>query len=167
LKKAIIAAGIIIIIIGIAILGILNDQFEKTEKLDEKTEITNVIEIIDTTKKSGPFQIGKDQYKLGEYVFLHVEGLETDDKGQIIFLRGVSGTQYAIYTIIPFDGKLKSSFNQIVDIELTQELHVCNVEEVIGDWRIWFKGTEYQSLDFKFTNEILEGFEEKFSKPVC
>jgi hypothetical protein len=165
LKKVVII-GIVIIIIGIIILVISNDQIKDT-KFVENEKISEKEEVIDTTQKSGPFQINKSEYKIGEKIFLVVNELEDNDTGEILFLRAVSSTQYLQYETIPFDGKVKHTFNQYVEPKLWEERGVCSVEDIIGDWRIWFKGAKYQSLDFKIIDERFAGDKGIHSEPIC
>jgi hypothetical protein len=164
-----------IIIIGVIVSSTTNDTSNNIKvptdseviNKSENTPITDTIsnKIIDTTQKSGPFQINKSEYRLGEYILLHVEGLQIYDKGEIGFIRAINSTHYTPYKFIPFNGAIKSNFNQIIDVELGVS-NICNAEDIIGDWRVWFKGTEYTSIDFKFNNETLIG-ETKFSETVC
>ena len=155
MKKGIIIGGVIIIIIGVIILAISNEEIKDTKIVEEIKDTKIVEEIKDTKQKSGPFQINKSEYKLGEKIFLVVDGLQDNDKGEIIFLKATSSTQYLLYDTIPFDGKMKHTFNQYVEPKLLKEIGVCKAEQLIGDWAIWFKGTEYSILNFKMKFYIL------------
>ena len=47
---------------------------------------------------SGPFQIDRSEYVLGEKIFVRIGGLSYDEKGQITFLRPVE--QYTLFCIL-------------------------------------------------------------------
>ena len=123
-------------------------------------------EIIDTTQSSGPFQINKSVYKLGEKVFLTVEGLQEIEKGKAIFLRPLNATHMTAYSTIPFDGQLKNEFNQYVEPKLLKSMKTCSVEDIVGQWEVWFKGTNYESLKFVVSEEMITDEDDKFL-PVC
>jgi len=123
-------------------------------------------EIIDTTQSSGPFQINKSVYKLGEKVFLTVEGLQEIEKGKAIFLRPLNATHMTAYSTIPFDGELKNEFNQYVEPKLLKSMKTCSVEDIVGQWEVWFKGTNYESLKFVVSEEMITDEDDKFL-PVC
>ena len=72
--KKVVIIGIVIIIIGIIILVISNDQIKDT-KFVENEKISEKEEVIDTTQKSGPFQMDRSEYALGEKIFVNIIGL--------------------------------------------------------------------------------------------
>ena len=115
---------------------------------------------------SGPFQIDRSEYVLGEKVFLRIGGLSYEEKGQVVFLMPSNGTHYTVYLSIPFDGADKSAFNYYVEPDLSALKKICTVDELIGDWKIVFRGTDYPDLEFKVTEEILPGDEPDY-EPVC
>ncbi|MDE1769725.1 MAG: hypothetical protein KGI28_04130, partial [Thaumarchaeota archaeon] len=57
---------------------------------------------------SGPFSINKNQYKLGENIFMIVSGLQPTEAGEIDIVDPKGDT----FTKIPFNGTLKSNFKQ-------------------------------------------------------
>ena len=77
-----------------------------------------------------------------------------------------NGTHYTVYLSIPFDGADKSAFNYYVEPDLSALKKICTVDELIGDWKIVFRGTDYPDLEFKVTEEILPGDEPDY-EPVC
>ena len=105
-------------------------------------------------------------YKLGEKVFLTVEGLQEGEKGKAIFLRPINATHMTAYSSIPFDGKLKTEFNQYVEPKLLKSMKTCSVEDVVGEQEVWFKGTNYESLKFQMSGETIVGEDSRF-QPVC
>jgi hypothetical protein len=163
--------GIIIGIIGISIVGIILSVSMNNEKINElqksiPIETQEKSPIMDTTQKSGPFYINKSEYMLGEKIFFRAVELGNNEKGEIWFLRPINNTHSTPYQVIPFDGKLKFNFNQYLEPKLLKHKNTCNIENMIGVWEIWFKGTNYKSLKFEILNEILVGEEKRF-EPIC
>lgn len=115
---------------------------------------------------SGPFQVDKREYILGEKVFLRAEGLLPDEAGQISVLRPLNETHRSVYHTVPFDGSAKASFNSYFSPGLSKALGICGPDDIVGEWRVFFQGTDYAPLGFVFTDEVLQGDEEKF-EPVC
>ena len=188
-KKIVIPAGIgiIILIVGISLVSMEEEpSMEVEDTLDrelEPEEITPEIQDnLDEIEKdnleneyspkprewitSGPFQIDRSEYVLGEKVFVRIGGLNYEEKGQIAFLRPLNSTHYQVYLTIPFDGAQKPAFNYYIEPQLSKARGFCTADDFIGDWRVVFRGTDYPNLEFKITNDILPGKEDDF-KPVC
>ncbi len=183
-----IVIGIIIILVGIiAMTNQENSTMEVEDALDKELqpieEITpEVQEKIDEIEKinleneyspkdrewltSGPFQIDRSEYVLGEKIFLRIGGLSYDEKGEAAFLRPLNSTHYSVYLTVPFDGADKSGFNYYLQPQLSKMRGFCSAEDFIGDWRVVFRGTDYPNLEFKITEDILPGDDEDF-EPVC
>lgn len=153
MNKVMILGGITVLVM-LVVIGVIIATSEKEP------------EIIDTTQSSGPFQINKSVYKLGEKVFLTVEGLQEREKGKAIFLRPLNATHMTAYSTIPFDGELKNEFNQYVEPKLLKSMKTCSVEDIVGQWEVWFKGTNYESLKFVVSEEMITDEDDKFL-PVC
>ena len=115
---------------------------------------------------SGPFQIDRYKYLIGEKIFIVIGDLGSDEKGQIAFLRPMNITHVAVWQTIPFDGMKKSEFNFYTQPSLSPVLEICTVDDLIGDWTVVFRGTDYPNLKFKIINKILPGDEESYV-PVC
>ena len=115
---------------------------------------------------SGPFQIDRSKYILGEKIFLRIGGLEPDEKGKVVFLRPLNSTHYTVFITIPFDGTDKPAFNYYVEPQLSKTKGYCTVDDFIGDWRVVFRGTDYPNLEFEITKQILPGSESSF-QPIC
>ena len=183
-----IGIGVIIVIVGI--FTITNQESNTMEvedtlnrELQPEKEITpEVQEKLDNIEKvnleneyspkerewitSGPFQIDRSEYVLGEKIFLRTGGLGFDEKGQVAFLRPLNTTHYEVYLTIPFDGSDNSAFNYYLQPQLTKLRGFCSADDFVGDWRVVFRGTDYPNLEFKITKDILPGDEEDFV-PVC
>ncbi len=180
--------GIIIVIVGIIAITNQEPNSMKVEdtlnrELQPEEEITpEVQEKLDNIEKinleneyspterewitSGPFQIDRSEYVLGEKIFLRTGGLGFDEKGQVAFLRPLNTTHYQVYLTIPFDGSNNSAFNYYLQPQLSKLRGFCSVDDFVGDWRVVFRGTDYPNLEFKITKDILPGDEEDFV-PVC
>jgi len=142
---------------------------EVQKKLDEVEKINLENEYNPKPREwitSGPFQIDRSEYVLGEKIFLRIGGLSYDEKGQVAFLRPLNSTHYSVFNTIPFDGSTKSAFNYYVEPQLAKTRGYCTVDDFIGDWRVVFRGTDYPDLEFKITEDILPGEEESY-QPVC
>ena len=140
-----IIAGIVAVIVVIMVVGLAFTSPTNNE----------------TTKNwisSGPFSIDKQQYLLGENIFLIATALQLDEKGEIQFIRP-SGD---IYRIIPFDGQMRTDFNQYFTPFPSAALKVCSSDDLVGDWFVKFEGTNYESIKFEIKNEYLEGEKYKY-----
>jgi hypothetical protein len=183
-----IVVGIIIVIVGVIALTNqesnvmeVEDAFDKElkpneenipkiqEKLDEieKTNLENKFSPKDREWiTSGPFQIDRSEYILGEKIFVRVGGLSSEEKGQIAFLRPLNETHHKVYLTISFDGTERNAFNQYFQPQLSKNNGFCTVDDFVGEWRVVFRGTEYANLTFKITEDILPGDESSY-EPVC
>jgi hypothetical protein len=155
----------------------LNKELQPDEKIiPEVEEKLNEIEKINLENEyspkerewitSGPFQIDRSEYILGEKIFLRIGGLSYDDKGQVAFLRPLNNTHYSVFITIPFDGADKPAFNYYVEPQLSKTKGYCSIDDFVGDWRVVFRGTNYPNLEFKIIEQILPGSENSF-EPVC
>jgi hypothetical protein len=186
--------GIIIVLVGIiAITNQENTTMEIEDILDKELQPTEEItpeiqERLDMIEKnvndlegletdydasrvrewitSGPFQIDRNEYALGENIFLRIGQLETTEKGQAAFLRPSNGTHYSVYITIPFDGQ-DPPFNQYFTPDLTKIKGVCSIEDIAGEWTIVFRGTNYENIKFTVSDKIFVPGEESRFEPVC
>jgi hypothetical protein len=181
-------AGIIIVIVGIGtMMNQESDKMEVEDALDKELKPTEettpeIQEKIDDIEKinleneyspkerewiiSGPFQIDRSEYVLGEKIFLRIGGLGIEEKGQVAFLRPLNNTHYSVYWTIPFDGTERSAFNYYLEPQLSKSKGYCSVDDFVGDWRVVFRGTDYPNLGFKITEKILPGEEDSYES-VC
>ena len=188
-KKAVIPIGVGIAIIIVGIIAIFNQESEIPKSNDEINLENKILEnpIIDEKLKeieknanenyfkpaprdwqtSGPFQIDRTQYLIGEKIFLRIGGLNPNDIGQTAFLKQSNETHYTVYQIIPFDGSKKPAFNYYTDIKLSKVSGLCSVDDILGEWTVVFRGTNYQNLKFKIINQTLPGEEDNFDTSVC
>jgi hypothetical protein len=102
---------------------------------------------------SGPFAINKNQYKLGENVFLVASNLQPSDIGEF----DVVTPKGNIFEKIPFNGTMKSGFHQFFKPNTERSLALCNATDLVGHWSIVFKGVPYKSIPFKIVNQWIQG----------
>ena len=131
-----------------------NEKLEKPYMPKEREWIT-----------SGPFKIDRSEYPLGEKIFVNIDTLNVDEKGKVVFLRPINSTHYSPYHIMPFDGSVQRN-NYYLTPDLGKMEGICNTDELIGNWKVIFPGTEYLDLEFKVTKEMVPGNEKRF-EPVC
>lgn len=179
-SKILILIGIGIVILGIAVIGLTqgtdttNEPDKKiTPDIENKTNNLNITDSTNTyTPKerewltSGPFQIDRSEYILGEKIFVRIGNLQLEEKGEIIFLRPLNDTHKSVYLNIPFDGSDRPDFNYYLQPQLSVIEEYCTVDAFVGDWQVMFTDTNYPNLHFKVTEEILPGDEEEYM-PVC
>lgn len=176
---AVIAGGIgILAIISILILipyeksdvAEIEDTFDKEippieipdiqKKLDEIKKIANETDYNPLPREwitSGPFQIDRSEYAIGEKIFIRINGLELDAKGQIAVMRPLNVTHYSVYITIPFDGAQKAGFNYYVEPGISKVRGICSVDDMMGKWALVFRGTNYSNLNFNITEKIVPG----------
>ena len=145
------------------------DSPEIQKKLEEIEKTSNEEQYKPKPREwitSGPFQIDRSEYLLGEKIFLVIGGLEYNEKGQVAFLRPLNSTHYSVYLTIPFDGAKKNAFNYYLEPVLSKTKEMCTTEDIVGNWTVVFRGTDYPNIDFRIIDKILPGDEDKF-EPVC
>jgi len=142
---------------------------EVQEKLDEIEKINLENEYSPSPREwitSGPFQIDRSKYVLGEKIFLVIGGLESQEKGQVVFLRPLNDTHNKVYQTIPFDGTKKNAFNYYIQPQLSKVAGICTIDDIAGDWTVVFRGTDYANLKFEIIDEIIPGDEDNYQS-VC
>ena len=173
-------AGVSIFVIILAVILISSsksDVIEVEDTLDkevkpeaESTEIQEKLNEIEKIKleneyspkkrewiTSGPFQIDRSQYAIGEKIFMTMSGLNVNEKGQIAVMRPLNDTHYSVYLTIPFDGATKSGFNYYLEPQISKTRGICSVDDMTGKWTLVFRGTEYPNLNFEITKDVVPG----------
>jgi hypothetical protein len=143
------------------------DNPEIQKKIEEIEKITDENEYEPLPREwqtSGPFQVDRTQYALGEKIFLRIGGLQFQEKGQVAVMRPLNDTHYSVYLTIPFDGANKDAFNYYLDPQLSKTRGLCSVDDVLGKWALVFRGTDYPNLNFEIVNKTLPGTD---WEPVC
>ena len=184
-NKIIISVAIAIVITIIIFSLTQNEEFNEVEepRFKETTEISNVLqEIVDNKKlndsslnpynpaerewnKSGPFLLDRSEYFLGEKLFVNVQNIDKNTKGEMIFSKIINNTHNYQYKKIKFDGS-QSQSNFYIGMNLNHARGVCSTDKLIGNWELIFEGTNYESIKFKVLDKILPGMERNFER-VC
>ena len=151
--KVIIPIIIIIIIAGALIIFTPNEEISKN-KIEEKWV------------KSGPFEIDKDEYNIGEKIFLTTKDLLPEENGIVQFLRPINDTHHKSYIKIPFDGMDKTQFNYYFEPRFQQYRGICSIEDIAGNWIVKFIGTQYEDINFKILAQP-SSWDERTFEPVC
>jgi hypothetical protein len=142
-----------------------NPEIEKKIKEIEKIADENEYEVLPREWQiSGPFQVDRTQYALGEKIFIRIGGLQFQDIGQIAVMKPLNDTHKEVYLTIPFDGAKKDAFNYYLDPQLSAVRGYCSVDEFLGEWTIVFRGTNYSNLNFEIVNKTVPGTD---WEPVC
>ena len=160
-----------IIIIGIVIGGAIEFNSEKER------------EGVPWREASGPFQIEKYEYYLGEKIFFNAVNIPADEKGEIVFFRPeldrsnkkikeIEGIPAELiskkikYIAIEFDGKNKQNFNKYFEPRFSDWNGICSRDDLVGEWIIVFLGTQYENINFIVLNQTITGDLRTF-EPVC
>ena len=133
---------------------------EIQDKLDEIENIANSTNYNPLTREwitSGPFQIDRSEYAIGEKIFIRIGGLGVEEKGQIAIMRPLNVTHYSVYLTIPFDGNQKAGFNNYIEPQISKSRGLCSVDDISGKWLLVFRGTNYKNLNFEITERVVPG----------
>jgi hypothetical protein len=167
---------IIPIIIVIIIAGVI--AFNLEQGIIEEEVIQAV-----QWRTSGPFQIEKEEYYLGEKIFFNAVNIPTDQKGEIVFFRPeldrsnmkikeIEGipeeliTEKIKYIAIEFNGENKQNFNKFFEPRYSEWNGVCSTDDLAGEWIIVFLGTQYENINFVVLNQTMPGDTRTF-EPIC
>jgi uncharacterized protein involved in outer membrane biogenesis len=151
--KVVISIIIIIIIAGALIIFTSNEETSKNE-IEEKWV------------KSGPFEIDKVQYNMGEKIFLVVKELTPEENGIVQFLRPINDTHHKSYIKIPFDGMDKSRFNYYFEPRFFEYTGICSIDDIAGNWIVKFSGTQYEDINFEILAQP-SSWDERTFEPIC
>ena len=151
--KVIISIIIIIIIAGALIIFTSNVETSKN-KIEEKWI------------KSGPFELDKSQYHIGEKIFLSTNNVLPEEKGTVQFLRPINDTHHKSYIKIPFDGKDKEQFNYYFEPRYNEFRGVCSIDDIAGNWIVKFIGTQYEDINFEILSQP-SSWDKRTFESVC
>ncbi len=160
-QMAIIVGGIGILAIILAFLIPYQESDVIEDTLDKETQSIDYDNYYESLPNewntSGPFKINQGEYGIGNKIFLVVNGLEFEEKGEIVIMRPFNATHHKVWDTIPFDGAKKSEFNFYFVPEISKINELCSVEDIIGKWFMVFRGTNYPNLDFFITERVVAG----------
>ena len=118
--------------------------------------------------QTGPFQMDKSEYALGEKIFINIKKLNKNLKGTMVFTKILNSTHIFEYKKINFDGS-KPQQNFYLGIHLSESRGLCTADQLIGDWQLRFIDDStgaFDKLDFKIKNQVLPGTEKKY-EAIC
>ena len=167
---------IIPIIIVIIIAGII--AFSSEQEIIEEMVIEEM-----EWRTSGPFQIEKYEYYLGEKIFFNAVDIPADLKGEIVFFRPeldrsnkkikeIEGIPAELiskkikYIAIEFNGENKQNFNKYFEPRYIEWKGICSRDDIVGEWIIVFLGTQYENINFIVLNQTMPGDTRTF-EPIC
>lgn len=104
---------------------------------------------------SGPFSLQRYQHKLGENIYFIARGIAPHERGTIKFYMPNNN----VYTSIPFDGAIKSDWNQYFKPDTQPRKGWCSPEDLVGVWTMVFEGVPYKPIQFEFIYEYISGGE--------
>jgi len=180
--KIVISISVIITIV-IVVFSLTQIEKETSRQFEESSKIDSMLQQIKEEKikndnsenpyvvkerdwiTSGPFKIDRSEYRLGEKIFVNIDQLNTDEKGKVIFFRPINSTHYLPYHTMPFDGSGQRN-NYYFTPDLSELRKICSADEIIGNWKVVFQGTEYSDLNFKVSAKIMPGYEYRY-EPMC
>jgi uncharacterized protein YpmB len=144
-------------------IEILLDAVKDTKIQNEQSENPYVPQPPKWNNISGPFMIDNDEYWLGQKVFVNISGLDVNDKGSVDVFIPVKNQNYMIlYSSMKFDGSSDLQNNYYFTPKLSAFNAICNSDQLIGDWVMKFKGTQYPDLVFTVIDKKMPGYEELF-----
>ena len=133
---------------------------EVQEKLDQIKKIAEENEYSPNAREwitSGPFQIDRSEYTIGEKIFIRIGGLQFEEIGQIAVMRPLNATHYSVYLTIPFDETQKSAFNYYLEPQISKTRGLCSIDDITGKWALVFRGTNYPNINFEITEKVVPG----------
>ena len=174
---------IVIVVFSLTQNGIIEKQ--TSPEISDSSEIQSMLDKIKEEKikndnsyqpyipserewiQSGPFQIDKSEYALGEKIFINIKNLNKNAKGAMVFTKIINSTHIFEYEKINFDGSQPQQ-NYYLQINLEEFRGLCTADQLIGDWQLRFNSPtgEFLKLDFKIKNQIIPGMEKRY-EPVC
>lgn len=110
---------------------------------------------------SGPFAITKEKYRLGENIFMVIQGLKPNDAGKMVVFDPKGG----VFTQVPFNGTMKSGFNYFFKPNTERIEKLCTPQDLVGNWTIAFQGTSYRPILFQVINDWVQGSQAEI-KPI-
>jgi len=132
----------------------IQEKLDAIEKVAEQSEY----EILPREWiTSGPFQIDRSEYAVGEKIFIRIGGLEIDELGQMVVMRPLNSTHHKQYLTIPFDGSDRSAFNYYLEPQINKKRAICSVDDLAGIWVLTFRGVNYPNIEFEINKKVVPG----------
>ena len=142
--------GAVIGSIGIIIIAIIIISFNSEEITTEE-----IITTEENWNGEGRIQIDKEEYLLGEKVFVNILDLEPDEKGKLHVFRPLNSTHDTEYMTISYDGSKSSTQYKYFQPRLFEYYKICTVDDIVGEWRIEMKEMGESDIYFEVLNDYL------------
>jgi len=133
---------------------VVQEKLDKIEKISNQTEYTPLPREWIT---SGPFQVDRSEYAIGESIFIRMGGIGEKELGEIAVYRPVNATHQKTYMTIPFNGENKSALNTYFTPQISKYKGICSTEDLTGKWKMVFRNTNYPDIEFEINEKILPG----------
>ena len=152
----------IAIIIGVIVFQINDTAYHVStpEEYKESIGTQSVSHVVypDNPQILGPLQINKDQYLLGENVYVIITGLKPQDKGSVLFITpgGI------LFDEMGFNGENREFHKKYFKPSLIKSKNLCEKEDLVGTWTVMFRGYEEAKLYFDVMPDILPNQESHF-----
>ena len=156
-----IATGIgIAVIIGVVIFQVNETTWKQVsvEEYYEKGGKVAGVVYPDNPQVLGPLQINKDKYLLGENIYVILKDLRPQDKGTILFMT----PKNVVYDEWGFNGEERDYQKKYFKPQLLKSKQLCEKEDLVGEWTVYFKGYEMSKLHFEVLEDTLPNQENQF-----
>ena len=177
---AIVICSVIVSLVFFLSFNLEENQIQSKESKNITEEIDKIYDELEKSQEeleryvpgerewqsSGPFQIDRKEYRLGEKIFMKAENIKFDEKGEFVFIRTLNETHFSVWKNFLYDGMKKDAFNIYFEPKVSLVQGICSKNDLIGDWHIIFPETEYIGIKFSIVDEFVPGEEAKF-EPVC
>ena len=158
-----IATGVgIAIIVGIIAFQINETSWEKVtvDEYYEKGGRVSSVVYPDNPQLLGPLQINKDKYLLGEHVYVILKDIRPQDQGTIDFFT----PEGKLYETLGFNGQVNDYYKKYFKPQLLKSKDLCEKEQLIGTWKVGFRGYMATTINFEILPEILPNQEYQFEE---
>lgn len=156
------------VIVGIVIIGVvigyqLNEntwQKSSTTEYYEKMGTESVKHVVypENPQFLYGLKINKDKYVLGENVFVTISNIPMGFVDNILFQTPNGMT----YHTINVDGNKANFGKEYFRPQLLLGLKICDKEQLVGNWKVFFESNPSEFLNFEMTDEILPRNEEYY-----
>jgi len=155
-KNVLVAVIVGIVIIGVVIGYQMNETTWKKSTTEEYYESIGTQSIKHVVYPENPqflygLKINKDKYVLGENIFVSISNIPMGFKDRVLFLT----PEDIIYHIVKVDGNKSDFGKEYFRPQLLLGLEICEKEQLIGDWKVFFESNPSEYLKFEMTDELL------------
>ena len=152
----------IAIIIGVIVFQINDTAYHVStpEEYKESIGTQSVAHVVypDNPQILGPLQINKDKYLLGENIYAILKDLRPQDKGSVLFITPGD----IIYDEWMFNGSMNESQKKYFKPQLVKSKNLCEKEDLVGEWKVVFRGYEVTKLYFEMLPDTLPNQENQY-----